>query len=151
MFLWTWRACLTNADVIMAYLPNFLFVRMQGRPHRGHENSAPPRGAGAGTPATRSRSYRYITTLANPGVQVVPHPHPPGRTEPHPRDTHTPNEGTPTNKQTLFWITISCGFSLGMNSFWTLWHFLSIWICLFLKRVSDLIWRWFPQGESSRS
>ena len=80
---------------------------------------APPRGKDVGPPATRSRSYRYITTLANPGVQVVPHPHPPGRTEPHPRDTHTPNEGTPTNKHFFESAQFPGCLSFRMNPFWS--------------------------------
>ena len=82
-------------------------------------DSAPERGAGVGPSATRSRSYRYITTLANPGVQVVPHPRPPCRTEPHPRDTHTPNEGTPTNKHYFESAQFPGGLSLGTNPFWS--------------------------------
>ena len=98
-----------------------MFVRtppQRARASRGPD-PAPPRGKDVGPPATRSRSYRYITTLANPGVQVVPHPHPPGRTEPHPRDTHTPNEGTPTNKHYFESAQFPGGLSFRTNPFWS--------------------------------
>ena len=63
-------------------------------------DSAPPRGADVGPPAARSRSYRYITTLANPGVQVVPHPHPQAGQNPTPR-TPTPQMKAPLKTNTI--------------------------------------------------
>ena len=80
-----------------------MFVRtppQRARASRGPA-PAPPRGADAGPPATRSRSYRYITTLANPGVQVVPHPRPPEEQNPTPR-TPTPQMKTPPQTNTIF-------------------------------------------------
>ena len=88
------------------------FVCLYARPppprheHTGHGTPLHPRGADAGPPTTRSRSYRS-TTLANPGGKVIPHLRPPRRSStphpghPHPKRRH-PHKQTKTSESAQF-------------------------------------------------